>query len=285
MSKPTGAAANMDLDGDGYTPAMGDCDDRDDAAHKALAASRHPGAKDLCDDGIDQDCNGIPDDDPSCDPFKDNNVHIDVQTSSFVDATVSPLQPNIAFKEGVIKASVLNAGPDRFSINVPFRGGMPLSLELTGARVQMTLSDDGSKTHATGGLLGGVLNAVSLSQITGINAGGVIKPDQSLLDAVFVGPVATILGLDQDKDNHYLPDIDVDGDGLETFYNVNGASASGSINVDTCKDGDGTIITSTADAPCTLAKDAKGNYRFVDGLSAALRFTAVPAQLNTTLVQ
>src|SRR5262249_55699146 len=160
------------------------------------AASRHPGAKDICDDGIDQDCDGIADNDPSCDPFKDNNVHIDLQKASFVDPDASPLQPNIAFKEGVIKTNVLNAGPDLFSINVPFRGGSPLSLELTGARVTMTLSDDGSKTHASGGLLGGVLNAVSLSQITGIDAGGVIKKDQSLLDAVFVGPVATILGLD-----------------------------------------------------------------------------------------
>jgi hypothetical protein len=284
MSKPTGPGSDQDLDGDGVTPAQGDCDDRNDAEHLALAKSRHPGAKDICDDGIDQDCDGIPDNDPSCDPFGDNNVKIDLQSASFVDATAMPLVPNIAFKEGVVMANVLSAGPDLFSINVPFRGGMPLSLQLTGARVQMTLSDDGSKTHAMGGLLGGVLNAASLSQISGIDAGGVIKADQSLLDAVFVGPVATILGLDQDMDNHYLPDIDVDGDGLETFYNSNGPLPSGSIVVDTCKDGDGTIVMSTPDLPCPLAKDKNGKPRFVDGLSAALRFTAVPAQLNTQIL-
>ena len=31
---------------------------------------------------------------------------------------------------------------------------------------------------------------------------------------------------------------------------------------------------------CVFAKDDKGNYRFVDGVSAALKFKAVPAQLG-----
>ena len=76
---------------------------------------------------------------------------------------------------------------------------------------------------------------MTLAQITGINAGGVIKPDQSLLDAVFAGAVGTVLGLDQDKDQHYLPDIDVDGDGLETFWQANPPTAPASAHVDTCR--------------------------------------------------
>ena len=36
---------------------------------------------------------------------------------------------------------------------------------------------------------------------------------------------------------------------------------------------------------CPLAKDAKGNYRFVDGLSAALKFTAVPAKLGAVVAK
>ncbi|PIP38715.1 MAG: hypothetical protein COX19_11165 [Desulfobacterales bacterium CG23_combo_of_CG06-09_8_20_14_all_51_8] len=39
-----------DNDGDGYTPAQGDCDDND--------ATIHHGATETCGDGIDQDCNG-----------------------------------------------------------------------------------------------------------------------------------------------------------------------------------------------------------------------------------
>ena len=39
-----------DADGDGYSVAAGDCDDSDPKIH--------PKAQDICDDGIDQDCNG-----------------------------------------------------------------------------------------------------------------------------------------------------------------------------------------------------------------------------------
>jgi len=277
-AKPTDT---QDLDGDGYSPAQGDCDDRGDADHIAMAKMRHPGAAEICGDGIDQDCNGIPDDGDACDPFKMNNLTMDVQAVSFDSA----MQPLITFKDGNVKMGVLNAGPDKFQLNVPFQKGITLNLNLTGARVQMDLMDAGGLTSVpmlgsdgkAGGRLGGVLSAVTLAQINGIDAGGVIKPDQSLLDAVFAGAVGTVLGLDQDKDQHYLPDIDVDGDGIEAFWQTNPTPSGGSAHVDTCRDGDGTIIMGT---DCPLAKDAKGNYRFVDGLSAALKFTAVPAKLG-----
>lgn len=42
--------ADMDNDGDGYTPMAGDCDDAN--------ASIFPGAAEVCDDGVDNDCNG-----------------------------------------------------------------------------------------------------------------------------------------------------------------------------------------------------------------------------------
>jgi len=41
---------NIDTDGDGYTPAEGDCNE--------LAADAHPGAEEIQCDGIDQDCDG-----------------------------------------------------------------------------------------------------------------------------------------------------------------------------------------------------------------------------------
>ena len=285
-SRPTDASDMMDLDGDGFSPAQGDCDDRADSAHLAMAKMRHPGAMDICNDGIDEDCDGIPDNDPSCDPFKMNDATVNVQQVSF-DASMNPL---ITFKDGSVKMGTLNAGPDKFQLNVPFQKGITLNLDLTGARVQMDLVDAGGLTNVpalgadgkAGGRLGGVLSAVTLAQIKGIDAGGVIKPDQSLLDAVFAGAVGTVLGLDQDKDQHYLPDIDVDGDGIEAFWQANPPTDGSSPHVDTCRDGDGTIIMGT---DCPLAKDAKGNYRFVDGLSAALKFTAVPAKLGTVVAK
>jgi hypothetical protein len=281
-TKPTGAAADMDLDGDGYTLAMGDCDDRNDATNLALAKSRHPGAKDICDDGIDQDCDGVPDNDPSCDPFKMNDVTVQVTQASF-DPMMNPL---ITFKDGFMKHGTFTAGPDLFNFSAPFQN-ININLLLSGAHLQMDLMDNSSAklTTAQNGLLGGVLEAVTLAQITGINASSFIKADQSLLDALFSGgAVAQVIGLDQDKDGHYLPDIDVDGDGIETFWQQNPTPAGMDPHVDTCKDGDGTIVMSTPTMPCALAKDSKGNYRFVDGLSIALKFQAVPAKINPMIV-
>jgi hypothetical protein len=270
---------NQDLDGDGYTLKMGDCDDRADTPeHKAMAALRHPGAPEICGDGIDQNCDGIPDNTDACDPFQQNDMTMRIDPIGLDATTMAPL---IQFKDGAVKKNVLSAGPDLFSLSVPFQAGSSISLELKGARVNMTLADAGGLTNVTNGLLGGVLEAVSLAQIKNINAGGVIKPDQTLLDAVFVGAAAPILGLDTDHDGHFLPDIDVDGDGLETFWQENPVPGQ-SARVDICKDGDGTIVRGL---DCPLAKDKHGKYRFVDGLSVAIKFTAVPAKLGAVITK
>ncbi len=41
---------DVDNDGDGFTEAQGDCNDNN--------ATIYPGAEEICDDGIDQDCDG-----------------------------------------------------------------------------------------------------------------------------------------------------------------------------------------------------------------------------------
>ena len=49
----TGVDPSLDLDqdGDGWTPRQGDCDDDDPRAY--------PGAEEVCDDRIDNDCDGL----------------------------------------------------------------------------------------------------------------------------------------------------------------------------------------------------------------------------------
>jgi hypothetical protein len=283
MTAGTAPSDTKDLDGDGYTLAMGDCDDRADTPeHKALAMTRHPGAKDICNDGIDQNCDGIPDNDPSCDPFAENAATFNLLSQSF-DAMMSP---QIEFKTGAVKNGTMAAGPGKFFAAVSLKGQM-LSLTLTSVRLSSVLTDDATTkhTHAMNGLMGGVIDVQTLAQVKGINAAGFLKPTQSLLDAVFAGPVGSILGLAQDMDGHYMPDIDVDGDGLESFWGAM-LAADGTMVVDTCKDGDGTIVHNNFDGmgtSCVFAKDAKGVPRFVDGLSMALKYNAVPAVIGTVI--
>ena len=267
-SKP---ADTMDLDGDGYTLAMGDCDDRADATNLALAKSRHPGAVEICDDGIDQDCDGLADNGPTCDPNGSAKLPLKI------DPTITP----IPFGSGSVVAGVFTAGPGIFHVNLPPVQGAQINLSLIGVRFKYKLVEGANGTSVTGGLLAGVLGAEALSSTKGLNAEKIISPQQSLLDAIFVGQIGLILGLDKDKDQHTLPDMDVDGDGFETFY-MEGTPTDGIPKVDTCKDGNGEIVRNNFDGkgtPCYLALDSAGKPRFVDGLSVALKINAVPAKI------
>jgi hypothetical protein len=53
-----GGEIPVDQDRDGIGRCGGDCDDTDRAIR--------PGAREICGDLVDQDCSGVPDDDPRC---------------------------------------------------------------------------------------------------------------------------------------------------------------------------------------------------------------------------
>jgi hypothetical protein len=276
-----------DQDGDGVTIAQGDCDDRRDVPlarlrHPALMARSIAAGEERC-DGIDYNCDGIPDNAPACDPFADANVVLDIQKAS-LDAMGQPL---LAFRTGIVKSNMLDAGPDLFRVSIAITKDAVLDLELSGARVRGTFRSAGELSYLDNAILGGVLQAVSLARLDMIKAQGYLTPPQSLFDAVWAGgAVGILLGLKSDPEGHLLPDMDVDRDGLETFW-ASDPNKSPPL-VDTCRDGDGTIIrngdtqhmNSDPMRRCVFARDAKGNYRFVDGVSAALKFSAVPARLG-----
>lgn len=294
----TDASAMMDQDGDGVSVAEGDCDDRPmgqspmvptDTGMEMLSKLRHPAkamggiavGKERC-DGIDYSCDGIPDNSASCDPFGDANVKLDIQKVALDDKQ----QPLLSFKNGTVKANKLSAGPSVFKVAVPLAGVM-LDLELSAARVEGTFRNMGMVTYLDSAMLGGVLQAVTLAKLDKITVKGFLTPPQSLFDAVWAnGALAQVLRLKTDAKDHYLPDMDVDGDGLETFWASDPTKMPPM--VDTCQDGDGTIIKNgdtkvKNDDPmkrCVFAKDDKGNFRFVDGISAALKFKAVPARMG-----
>jgi hypothetical protein len=80
---PSGDDFPVDMDQDGYTVAQGDCDDRNPDVH--------PGAAEICGDGIDNDCNGLVDDGCSADTPIDEAD--DVVKDQNTDRLYFPLLP------------------------------------------------------------------------------------------------------------------------------------------------------------------------------------------------
>ena len=275
-----------DTDKDGVTIKDGDCDDTDPAVK--------PGLPEVCGDGKDNDCDGVADrtmnadgTSSACNPFDDTPDPVKLDPRSF-DAGGKPL---ITFVDGTITQQgadlVMHAGPSIFEVTIPVTGGLNLDLKLTGATIEGVVTADGSGVKITKGRIGGVIDARTADNIRGLNVSQIgLTPDDSLLDATFANLLGPLLALPKSTNKMFsscrTPDIDVDRDGLETFCDSN--PNDDIKTVDTCIDGDGTVIMDTMNADgtvtqCTDAKDAKGNYRFVDGISVELNFETRPTMI------
>jgi hypothetical protein len=135
------------------------------------------------------------------------------------------------------------------------------------------------------GRLGGVIDANTADTIRGLDVPEIsLTPENSLLDAVFanvLGPLLALPALPPSSPHAgcRTPDIDVDRDGLEAFCDKNLDGDPNTQVVDTCIDGDGTVVQDTATAQCSEALDSSGKKRFVDGISVELNFETAPADL------
>ena len=282
----TGASTNtVDADGDGFSPATGDCDDR-----VGKGESIHPGAAEICGDGLDNDCDGVADRShdgagnvTACSPFDPGKADIYLDPLSFS----APNQPVITFKDGEIVSEdgklVLHAGPSVFGVAIPVTDGITLDLKISGATIKADVVTEGSTVVLKNGHLGGVLDAHTADTIRGLEVEQIgLTKESSLLDATFANLLGPLLALPKAKASitkKYVgcrtPDIDVDGDGLEAFCDLDPNDEIK--NVDICIDGDGTevkdIVGGDGKVTMQCSEALKGGKnRFVDGISVELNF-------------
>ena len=311
----------VDRDGDGYSPAEGDCDDRlpadwADAPAHWDAQQINPGMDEICGDGFDNNCNGIADE--GCNPLT-----VDDGVDETVPIDASSLTPNleeaiIVFRSARIVDGELLAGPSRFEFVTPI-DDRDLSLNLPSAMLAGTVTLDANGLHLTDAMLGGVLSGESLDKVPNIAPDILGGDDDSTMLDIIVGPFGMLVALPtigvcvpksggRDLPQPVLlcannaecgdttlyrcntdvrvPDIDVDGDGIEIFLNLDLDGDDTIDRVDTCIDGDGSVFFDELDndgvliSHCTEETDGQGKLRFVDGYSIAIQLAATPANLR-----
>jgi hypothetical protein len=282
-----------DMDQDGVTIADGDCDDTNPMV-------KGPTMAEICGDGYDNDCDGNADyglDEnmvPVCNPYDgdaDDKVALDPLGFNS-DGT-----PKIAFTSGTVTMVdgklVLEAGPSLFSVNIPVTDDLNLDLRISGATIIGDIVQTPTGWALVNARLGGVIDANTADKITGLDVPEIgLTETDTLLDATFANILGPILALPTLPDDFKCPegvdcagcrtpDIDVDQDGLEAFCDSNPLDETQ--NVDVCIDGNGEAVFDQPGMPCTEARDADGNLRFVDGISVEMNFNTVPTQLPATL--
>ena len=208
-----------------------------------------------------------------CDFMDDDPDTVSLDASSIAGgAAVSRLRALGSAADGAVSL----AGPGYLELAFPF--GDDLSLPVDDFVLPLTTS------HASGVLVpagtsrlrvAGVLQAFRLGQLPA-PVHGVLDtaPGDSELDAIFANVLGGLLGLRQSSQGCLRADVDVDGDGLEAFCDVD----DGLDRVGICIDGDGVALHDGDNGIADGSQAMKhGRPRFVDGISAQLELTARPA--------
>ena len=288
---PNQTASNdaRDMDGDGQSLAGGDCDD--------TSMSMEAGTPEVCGDGLDNDCDGVADrtvngvgEVIACNPYDSTPDTVELDDRAFDDNGA----PIITFTSGEITSDgagglKLVAGPSLFQVGVPVTDDIELTLKITGTTIEADLVMVDGRVVAMNGRLGGVIDAKTADTIRGLMVDEIgLKPEDSLLDAIFANVLGPLLALEArpPSDPHAgcrMPDIDVDRDGQEAFCDKNLDGNPETQIVDTCIDGDGTVIEDTVVGGvvkhCSEAVHDDGVSRFRDGISVELNFSTAPANL------
>jgi len=306
----------VDHDGDGFTVADGDCDDRAtpvvtiDGVTQPIGWFSRPGGREVCGDGLDNDCDGVADNGcyPCCDPllpvgpFACSSNYVAIHGDGVDSVAAESLAPGSGspvciFFDGATSGGVLTAWAPSCVLNLPILTSSPrVDYHLTGPVLEGAISADGrGGVTLSDTVLAGVLMARDLDRIKGVDIPEVsMTPEDSMLDCVFVGVLAkaNLLGLKQvychplcPPDGCLVPDVEMDNDGFECF--IDDDPNDGVDRVTLCVDGDGTEVHDGFETdpfgnpkPCTEALKPNGTPRFVDGLSLAFTFTAIPTRIG-----
>jgi hypothetical protein len=173
---------------------------------------------------------------------------------------------------------VISSDPGYLEIDIPITDAFALRTPIHVHRAEGTLQGGGlSGFHVGGTMRAFRLDLIAAPEVEQIG----LSPDDSVLDAFFANLLGPLIALPR------LPtmpgcrtmDIDIDNDGLEAFCD---SDPDDTIKrVDTCIDGDGTIVRDGDGgvAQCSQAM-VGGVPRFTDGISISVTLDAKPATIN-----
>lgn len=203
-----------------------------------------------------------------------------------VDRSVlNPDGTPISSLQGAIASRALDAGPEDIDLPIAF---LPLTLEQGRVR-GTTVASGGELSEIDDGLLCGVVGPELLTVVNadllemfggggfsieiGDPCDGSTEP-ATLFDMMVGGAMIAIVRI-----GNVAPDVDLDGDGLESFEVTRTGPAGCQAVVTACIDGDGTRFEGR---DCIYESTADGRARFVDGYSTGITFGATRAELVGT---